>query len=157
MAEGVTVAQEAFRLGMIGDDGPGVFGNRPDDTAAAFYVGLFVRWLADFDVHPVDEEGEPFIDDEMTEWEDLFAEAETEIAPVYGAEMPTIDAETYRAVWLSSCIGATEVQVENAVGAVGEVRVTKRNGVLLIGDRLFKPNRVNIEIEDGKVVRATFG
>lgn len=64
MAEGLTVAQEAFRLGMIGSsDPPYWYGSRPDDTAAAYFAGLFVRWLAGLDVHPELE------DDEMIEWD----------------------------------------------------------------------------------------
>ena len=75
MSEGLTVAQEAFRLGMIGAcEGPFTLGcgqAAQDNTAAAYLAGLFVRWLAGFDVRPVDEDGEPFTDDEMVEW-DLF-------------------------------------------------------------------------------------
>ena len=71
MAEGLTIAQEGFRLGLCGDqDGPW-YGRRDPDVRAAWLAGRFIRiFLGGID--PRDDEYEP----EMIELEQFDDEDE---------------------------------------------------------------------------------
>ncbi len=58
MAEGLTITQEAFRLGLAGDDEGPYYGRRRPDTVAAWLAGRFVRCVVG-GVDPLDDEYDP--------------------------------------------------------------------------------------------------
>ena len=63
-----------------------------------------------------------------------------------------------RAAWLESVIGQTEEAVRDVVvQGGGKFRVRSRDGEQYFGTADLNMNRLNVHIENGVIVKATFG
>ncbi len=74
--------------------------------------------------------------------------------------MPFVTKSTdeLRADWLRAVVGQPEDGVRFVVQAGGgRFRVVSRNGVRAFGTADMDPDRLNVELREGKVVRAYFG